>query len=483
MMRTPDSYLPQLAETSQPLYTRLADAIERDIDSGVLPSGSRLPPMRNLAYDIGVTIGTINRAYNLIAERGLVVGEVGRGTYVRDREKPAPFPPPSTRLAAPPYKPAQHPVFDLGEDSDAVMNLDTTSAIHTGQAAIIAELFAEIAARQPHMLTDYVHGSPPSWREAGSLLLSRPGYAPSPETIVATNGAHAGIMAVIMTLTAPGDRIVFETASYASIARSATLAGRRVIEAMMDEDGIVPEEFEKLCARQHPRLLYLMPSLNNPTLARLPAARREAIAEICRRYSVWIIEDAVYAPLSGDTLPPIASLCPELTFHVGGMSKTVSASLRAGWIACPPGYAGRVQPAHRMFSGGGSYPMKELASRMVLSGEADRTLQKARAVISRRHDMLRKALEGYKLRSNPTCPFAWLSLPEPWRSGPFRDSVLQHSIMIAHEDDFKPARSDVTFHAVRIAFATQYSDERYQEAFAVIRDVLESGVTGHAATI
>ena len=149
MMQTPDSYLPQLAETSQPLYTRLADAIERDIDSGVLPAGSRLPPMRNLAYDIGVTIGTINRAYNLIAERGLVVGEVGRGTYVRDREKPVPFPTASTRLAAPPHKPAQHPVFDLGENNDAVMNLDTTSAIHAGQAKIIAEQFAEIAARQP----------------------------------------------------------------------------------------------------------------------------------------------------------------------------------------------------------------------------------------------------------------------------------------------------------------------------------------------
>ena len=476
MTQIPDSYLPQLLQGNQPIYVRLADAIEQDIDEGVLPAGCRLPPMRNLAFDIGVTIGTISRAYNLIAERGLVVGEVGRGTYVRDREK-VPYPQPAPMS----HRAAQHPVFDLGESGEAVMNLDTTSAVHTGQAQIIAEQFADIAARHPHMLTDYVPGIPASWREAGSLLLSRPGFAPSPDTIVATNGAHAGIMAVIMTLTAPGERIVFETATYAAIARSAALAGRRIIEAPMDEDGILPEEFEKLCARQHPRLLYLMPSLNNPTLARLPAKRREAIAEICRRYSVWIIEDAVYAPLSGDTEPPIASLCPELTFHVGAMSKTVSASLRAGWIACPPGYAGRVQPAHRTFSGGGSYPMKELASRLVLSGEAERALQKTRMVIGRRHDLLREVLGGFDLRSNPACPFAWLMLPEPWRSGPFRDAVLQRGIMIAQEDDFKPARSNVTFHAVRIAFATQYSDERYREAFAAIRDVLESGVAGHTA--
>ncbi|WP_075996582.1 PLP-dependent aminotransferase family protein [Salaquimonas pukyongi] len=471
-------YLPRLPEGNRPIYVRIADAIEQDIDEGVLPGGSRLPPMRNLAFDIGVTIGTISRAYNLIAERGLVVGEVGRGTYVRGKEA-APSPLPA------PFRPSQHPVFDLGESSESVMNLDTTSAIHTGQAKIIAEQFADIAANHSHMhmLTDYVPGIPASWREAGSLLLSRPGYTPSPDTVIATNGAHAGIMAVIMTLTAPGERIVFETATYASIARSAALAGRRIVEAPMDEDGILPDAFEKLCARQHPKLLYLMPSLNNPTLARLPSERREKIAEICRRYSVWIIEDAVYAPLSGDDEPPLASLCPELTFHVASMSKTVSASLRAGWIACPPGHAGRVQPAHRMFSGGGSYPMKELASRLVLSGEAERILHKARAVIGRRHALLCKALGEFDLRSNPNCPFAWLMLPEPWRSGPFREAVLQRGIMIAQEDDFKPARSDTTFHAVRIAFAAQYDDERYGEAFAVIADVLQSGVAGHTSVI
>ena len=350
-----------------------------------------------------------------------------------------------------------------------------------GQAAQFSEMFAQIARSMPQALLDYVHVLPDHWRAAGVRYLSHNGYRPQADAIAAVNGCHAGIMAIMMTVSAPGDKIVFETGTYASIARSVALAGRRIVETPMDDDGILPDEFEKLCARQHPRLLYLMPAVNNPTLARLSGERRAAIVAICRRYNVWIIEDAIYAPLSGDREAPMAALCPELTFHVAGLSKTVSAALRSGWIACPSGFSGRIQSAHRMFSGGNSHVLKELASRVVLSGEADRILARALEVIRHRAAMLAECLDGYDIRINPTCPYAWLRLPEPWLSGAFRNAALERGIMISHEDDFKPSRSGVSFHAVRISFAQRYGDDTYRAAFATIRDLLESGVTGHLA--
>ena len=76
------NWLPDLSQGTGPLYLRLADQIERDIGSGKLPAGDKLPPQRNLAYDVGVTIGTVTRGYAVARERGLVSGEVGRGTYV-----------------------------------------------------------------------------------------------------------------------------------------------------------------------------------------------------------------------------------------------------------------------------------------------------------------------------------------------------------------------------------------------------------------
>src|SRR5918995_3917021 len=103
------NWLPDLREGSGPLYLRLANRIEDDIASGVLPLGAKLPPQRNLAFDVGVTIGTVGRAYALARERGLVSGEVGRGTYVlgHDRQNeinqfsPSPIPGAYSRAIAP----------------------------------------------------------------------------------------------------------------------------------------------------------------------------------------------------------------------------------------------------------------------------------------------------------------------------------------------------------------------------------------------
>src|SRR4051812_19311085 len=80
------SWLPDLSQGSGPIYVRLAERIEESIADGSLPAGAKLPPQRDLAYDIGVTIGTVGRAYALVRERGLVSGEVGRGTFVLGRE-------------------------------------------------------------------------------------------------------------------------------------------------------------------------------------------------------------------------------------------------------------------------------------------------------------------------------------------------------------------------------------------------------------
>ncbi|MEP3430801.1 MAG: GntR family transcriptional regulator, partial [Roseibium sp.] len=73
---------PHLPEGKGPLYIRLADRIAEDIATGALGAGTKLPPQRDLAYDLGVTVGTVGRAYALIRQRGLVSGEVGRGTFV-----------------------------------------------------------------------------------------------------------------------------------------------------------------------------------------------------------------------------------------------------------------------------------------------------------------------------------------------------------------------------------------------------------------
>ena len=81
-------WAPDLAARPGPRYRALVDALSEEVAEGLLPEGTRLPPQRDLAYRLGVTLGTVSRAYALAAARGLVTGEVGRGTFVRRRAAP-----------------------------------------------------------------------------------------------------------------------------------------------------------------------------------------------------------------------------------------------------------------------------------------------------------------------------------------------------------------------------------------------------------
>ncbi|MBO6815570.1 MAG: PLP-dependent aminotransferase family protein [Rhizobiaceae bacterium] len=468
------NWLPSLEKSGNPLYIELADAIEHDIESGKLPPGTKLPPQRNIAFDIGVTVGTISRGYALARERGLVSGEIGRGTYVLDKagvlDRTGTMLAPHAVLSKPgTNKTARHDVINFGY----------ASAMDVGQDTTIAHVASGIAEGQPKKVMDYIRDIPDSWTEAGRKWLSTGGWTPDHETVIPTNGAHAGIMAAIVSITAPGDKVAFEGLTYCSVARSTALLGRRIAIAEFDEAGLIPEAFERLCAQQHPKVLYLMPAVQNPTLARLSRERRKAIGEIAHRYNVWIIEDFIYGPLVDDDCEPIAHFAPDRTFHVGGLSKAVSAGIRAGWIACPPRYAARIANAHKLMSGGGSFWLKEMASQIVLSGDADRVRHEIRRETEKRSALARKVLGDHDIVSRDSLPYMWIRLPEPWNSGTFKNTLADHRILVSDEDEFKPTRSEQVFHGVRVGFSSPHSWQELEAPFKIIRNLLESGNTGY----
>ena len=159
------NWLPDLATGSGPLYMRLADRIETDITGGLLPPGTKLPPQRDLAFDIGVTIGTIGRAYALVRERGLVSGEVGRGTFVLGRDAE-----PDNSSAAVPQQ------ISGTRAPDAVpgkLVMDSTSAPDVGQGEIIGRISGDIAKEHPDKIIDYTRAWPLDWREAGARYDSK----------------------------------------------------------------------------------------------------------------------------------------------------------------------------------------------------------------------------------------------------------------------------------------------------------------------
>lgn len=462
------NWLPNLSDGNGPLYMRLADHIETAISNGELASGTKLPPQRNLAYDLGVTIGTVSRAYSLVHERGLVSGEVGRGTYVNGRHTPDP----STPID---HGPSSFGGTRQPPETPELFRLDTTAAPQVGQSVLIEQHLSSIMQERSVQVAGYAREFPEEWSLAGSRWLSQNGWTPNPENVVPTLGAHAAVMGIIAAMTSPGDRIAFEHVTYSQISRSASLAGRRIALVDSDENGIIPDDFERVCAQQHPKMIFLMSSGQNPTSATLPLERRKTIADIARRHNVWIVEDNLYGAMCRDETPLIAELAPDQTFLVGGLSKSVAAGVRGGWVACPPHFGSRIRTAHKMMTGGLPFLLAELCARLVLSGDAHDIRRDCIAEINVREKIAREIFSGFEFNSNPDIAFLWLKLPEPWLSGTFRNAARKEGILIDDEDEFKAGRSEKVYHRVRISFSAPQTHDELAHYLHILRRLLDNG--------
>jgi DNA-binding transcriptional MocR family regulator len=465
------NWLPDLQASDGPLYVRIADQIEQAINTGALASGAKLPPQRNLAYDIGVTIGTVSRAYSMVRERGLVSGEVGRGTYVLgtpENDNPA-IDIISARLVgtraanAPPGK----------------LRFDTTAATDIGQSLAVTDILAAICREQPNEIASYTRNFPRHWLEAGQRWLGSGHWQPSIDSIVPTLGAHAAIIAAVSVITSPGDRIVFEHVTYSQISRGTALLGRQTALVESDAYGVIPEDFERVCVQQHPKAAFLMSTAQNPTLAVMPEDRRRAIVAIAKRHNVWLIEDNLYGASVNNGIPLLAEIAPDRTFLVGGLSKSVAAGVRGGWVACPPHLAQRVRIAHKMVSGGLPFLLAELAARLVLSGTAEAIRTAVSDEVQAREAVARDIFAGLDFVSHPRVPFLWLKLPDPWLSGTFRQAAFAEDILIDDEDEFKAGRSEKTFHRVRIGFSPPVDRADVVAGLARLRRLIEHGPTGY----
>ncbi|WP_321385805.1 PLP-dependent aminotransferase family protein [Rhizobium sp.] len=470
-------WLPDLSDTQGPLYIRIADKAEEDIKSGALPAGTKLPPQRDLAYDLKVTIGTISRAYALLRERGLVAGEVGRGTYIQ------------TGLASGQAESHRDPVtLNYGgtrtlSPPPGKLRFDTTAAVDVGQADIVGQLMMDIAREQPGEISSYTRTLSPDWLEAGRRWLGNGDWSPNPANIVPQLGVHAGVNAVIAAISGTGDRVVCEHLTYSQIARSASLMGRQIALVDSDDEGILPEDFEHVCAREHPKAAFIMSSGQNPTLSCLPLTRRQAIVDIARKYNVWLIEDYIYGGLIGDGIPLLAQLAPDRTFLLNSLSKSVAAGVRGGWVACPEHMSQRVRVTQKMVCGGLPFLLAELSARMVLSGAADDIKAKVIAEFSAREEIVRTVFAGCEFKSHPRLPYFWLKLPEPWLSGTFKQAAFDAGVLIDDEDEFKPARSSKVFHHIRAGFSEGADREISTVGMITLRRLLDQVPLGNSATM
>jgi DNA-binding transcriptional MocR family regulator len=458
MIVTMETWTPDLTESSGPTYRAIAEALSGDIDSGRLSPGDRLPTHRDLARELGVTVGTVSRAYAEAERRGLVQGEVGRGTFVRGGEE---------SVAAFLSNKGQTGVVDLSQSIPAVATTEEERQVLTGAFRALARR-ADLAE---------LSGFPPPagsrrHREAGAACVARLGLdVPASRVLVTAGGQHA--MAVTFaTLTQPGDVILTEELTYPGMKGLANLLNLRLRGLAMDDDGLRPEAFERACREEEVRALYTIPTLQNPTSRVVPESRRVEITRIAEEHDVALVEDDVYGFLEADHPSPLALLAPERSYFFTSTAKVIAPGLRVGYLVAPEPLVDRLAAAIWATTGMAPVHSSEVVASWVESGDLDRFIGWRRDESARRNELAREVLSSARLDGHAHGFHVWMHLPEPWRGDDFVVHARRRGVAVTAGDVFVVGRQDAP-HAVRVSLMSEPDFERLEGALRILAEILE----------
>ncbi len=333
-----------------PLYQQISDKIREAILSGQLAEGIRLPTERALASALQVNRTTVMNAYNQLAGDGLVEGHVGRGTLVKrsqfnylddnyDANGPSwLFGLPTTEREI--LGPDARMLSELASVGDDIISLAAgTPAIELLPAEMLNAIFAEglVRARQSALGYCPVEGLLSLRRDIAMHMRNR-GVAVDAQHILILSGSTQGIGLVGRFLLNPGDEVVVEVPTYLGAIQTFRALGARVIGVPTDSDGMRVDLLETILARHRPRLIYTLPTFQNPTGVVMSPERRRRLLLLARRYQTPILEDDPYSEVyfEGKQPQPLKSLdTHSQVIYLSTFSKILAPGLRVAWLAAP----------------------------------------------------------------------------------------------------------------------------------------------------
>ncbi len=477
------SWIGRIATVRGPRYLAIIACLEDAIRSGALPAKTRLPPQRRLAELLGLTVGTTGRAYTIAAERGLITGETGRGTFVREQPyggKDGGINPLLGALVRATPKASE---LDNVPTEMQVMDL-ALHGVPDEVDDILGRVTRDMAARQfPVMPRKYVtRRAPLRYAAAASRWLQGVGLDVEPQRIVVTAGGFQAMTAALLGNMVRGEPILTDSITYAGLKAAAFNYGWRLEPLARDDNGMLPEALERAASESRGRMVYLQSELHNPTAAVMSLERRRAIAEIARRHDLLLIEDFAALSDMSATMPPVAALAPEHTFLVASATKSVGVGVSAGYIVAPPGWGERfeLQTRDRYFQ---ISPLgAETMAHIVESGAIGDIAQTYRTVIARRLALLRQHMPGMSFASDPRSFFIWLALPPHWRSDDFASAAALNGVTVAASSNFSLGMI-VNVPAVRLSLLGSATDAGFVEGLRRLRTALDSGFVSLGAIV
>ncbi len=413
-------------------YVKLADAVAAEIANGALKPGDRLPPQRTFAYERKIAASTASRVYAELLRRGLVVGEVGRGTFISGEAR---------RGAALPNEPR-----------GARIDFEFNYPLLPTQSALIAKSLEGLD--RPETLDIWQRQSTSTGtqtaRNVAADFLTRQNWSPRPEQLVFTANGRQCIAAALAAVVPTGGRCGVEALTYPFVKGIAARLGVTLVPLAMDDAGVRPDAVQKADREGHLSALYIQPTIQNPLGITMPSSRRSDLLRVVEKLGLVVIEDAVYGFL--DDEPPLAALAPESCIVLDSLSKKVAPGLALGFIVPPRRLRESVMASIR--SGGWTASGYAFAAgqRLLSDGTASELSRLKRIDAQQRQKIAAACLSGFEIQTNCKSYHLWLTLPAHWRSQTFVAAAARRDIALTPSSTFAATPGHAP-NAVRLALA------------------------------
>jgi len=377
---------------TRPAYRSLVQAIETAIQNGVLKPGEQLPTQRKMAFDLSLSVQTVSRAYDKLTEAGRIVGEVGRGTFVRAA---------SDDISVP---------FVSRKAAGRLLDMSILKPVmdHAHEEAMQKTLRAMARSLPRAVMGGFRDDLGTGGSSAARRWLARCGLDLDGMALLPTNGSTSAMTVALMTAAQPGDLIVSEDISHHTLRPLARFLGLRLQGVAVDGGGICPEALEQICRREPVRAIYLIPNGANPLAFTMTQNRRAAVIDVARRHDVVIIENQSWGPLQDAPPPPLAALAPERVLYFTSFTKCLLPGLRVGYLVVPDHLSASAANRHMVTSWTATQLMIQITDRWIEDGTAETLLHRQQLALRDRADFAANVFRGRDMRNSPNGLHIWL---------------------------------------------------------------------------
>jgi DNA-binding transcriptional MocR family regulator len=446
-------WVPALGSLPGPRYLAFVAALEADLASGRVKPGMRLLPQRDMAQRLELSVGTISKAYAEAEQRGLISGEVGRGTFVQRRR-----PEQQRSLAA----------------SEATINLALNVPPYTGEDDVISSVLADIVAdgEMSNLLGYLPHQGLRRHREAVVMWLTSLGMTADADHLSITHGGQHALSIALGMVVSPGDTVLSEDYTYSGMLALSAQCGYQLHGVATDASGLIPENLDRAFGETRARVVFCMPTLQTPTGSVMPLQRRRAIAEIIRKHDAYLLEDDAYGYLLSPPIAPISRLIPERSFLIVSFAKCLAPGLRIAAMIAPEAFRDRSINALRATGWMAVPVMAEVVARLIYNGGLARQAKLKRDKAALRDGIVRRVLKEWLPAATAAPGFhIWLPLPAGRTLAALIAQAAQAGITLAPSGALPRMESDRL--GVRLCLGAPATEADLERALIEIRRILE----------